>query len=608
MSFSSFSTRIGAKGLCLRKLIMAFIILAFYFLNMMIVRGQDMPALWGNQQASSVASSEAGEKGKRFREGKYAMFIHWGLYSQLANKWKGKTYYGIGEWMMNKGMAGLTTEEYVPVSHTFNPTDFDAKAIVKLAQRAGMKYIIITAKHHDGFAMYNSKVSDFNIVKATPFGRDPMKELSQACAEAGIGFGFYYSHNQDWTTPYGTVFKGDDGLNRDSFESYFRNKCLPQVAEITSQYGPIELVWFDTPGNMKKEYIEELVALVRKNQPNAFISGRVGHGLGDYNTLGDMEIPLRNIEGLWETVDVSNDAWGYAWYDTNWKTPKDVVQRLIGTVARGGTYMLNVGPDGSGRLPAPAQATLLAAGEWLDRYPAVIHKNEPSPWGHALPWGDVTKKDSLLYLYVYDWPQHRELYLPGLKSKIRSVKMLGTGKAKPLNYRSEADVVVVELPSQMGDKLVSVIELELDGAPVVDTTLAIDPSFPSTFASEFAKPSGVQKERQQWMEKFGEWKHVTRMKAWENDGYAQWSLHVIRPGYYQVELSYSGEGRVVWKIAQEKGPMVQNQQNSSAVYGWYPMGWMYFEKPGRYHISVSLQEGNREKVSLSGIRFTPVQF
>ncbi|GAA4177993.1 hypothetical protein GCM10022218_27810 [Sphingobacterium ginsenosidimutans] len=567
-----------------------------------------MDKMWGDKAVTTKKSQADSDKGKRFREGKYAMFIHWGLFSQFANKWNGKTYYGIGEWMMDKNMANLTTAEYAPIAKEFNPVDFNAKAIVQLAKNAGMKYIIVTAKHHDGFAMYDSKASDFNIVKATPFKRDPMKELAKACAEAGMGFGFYYSHNQDWTTPYGTVFNTKDNLDPKSFESYFRHKCLPQVEEITSNYGPIELVWFDTPGDMKKEYIEELVAVVRKNQPNAFVSGRAGHGLGDYNTLGDMEIPLSNVDGLWEAVDVSNDAWGYAWYDNNWKDPKEILRRLISTVARGGTYMLNIGPDGRGNVPHQQQKTLLAVGEWLKRYPDAIYQAEASPWKHALPWGDITKKKNKLSLSVYNWPNTGKLYIPGLQTAIKTSRLLTGKNTIPLKHYTEQGWTVLDIPFAPGDPLVSIIELELSGEARVDPSLALDPQGVSTFAAEFAETSAVKKFRKGWMEKFGEWKHVTQVTEWTDQGTATWTINVLKPGYYQTELEYSGEGRLVWRIDQKGGQAVQNQQNSSNIYTWQPMGWMYFAKPGTYEIAVSLVEGKQKSTSLSGLRFSPIRF
>jgi len=267
---------------------------------------EDRAAPWG--ESTLALRAEDAERGQLFADGNYAMFIHWGLYSQLANRVHEKTYYGIGEWIMHPRMAGIPVEEYEELAHTFNPTKFDARAIARLAKEAGMKYIVITSKHHDGFAMYNSRACDFNIVDSTPWKKDPMKELATACREQGLGFGFYYSHNQDWTFPGGSGGpKVDENGEAATFDEYFLKKCLPQVEEITTEYGPIELVWFDTPGQMPKTYVQQLVDVVRKNQPHALVSGRAGHGLGDYDTLGDMEVPSGNVEGLWESVDTTTD-------------------------------------------------------------------------------------------------------------------------------------------------------------------------------------------------------------------------------------------------------------------------------------------------------------
>ncbi len=254
---------------------------------------QRMDRTWGGAEAP-LEQAEA-HRGELFKKGNYAMFIHWGLYSQIANQYNDSTYYGIAEWIMNPRRAGIPVEEYKAITKDFNPVNFDAGAIARLAKSAGMKYIIITSKHHDGFAMYESKVSDFNIVDATPFGRDPMKELAKACKKEGLGFGFYYSQNQDWTAPGGNGgppynHRGDTV----TFDEYFHNKCLPQVNEITTRYGDIVLIWFDTPAGMPKDYAEMLMDLVHKNQSDAFVSGRIGYGLGDYQTLGDMEIPHEN--------------------------------------------------------------------------------------------------------------------------------------------------------------------------------------------------------------------------------------------------------------------------------------------------------------------------
>ncbi len=567
---------------------------------------EDMDSMWG--QATVKLRAEDAERGQLFEEGNYAMFIHWGLYSNIGNLYKGKSYYGIGEWIMNRNMAHIPVDEYQALAGEFNPAKFDADAIARLAKDAGMKYIVITSKHHDGFAMYHSKVNQFNIVDATPFDRDPMKELAQACKKQGLGLGFYYSHNQDWTFPGGGngPKQTADGRQAD-FKYYYENKCRPQVEEITTQYGPIAIVWFDTPGRIPREYVEELVDIVHKNQPNALVSGRAGYGLGDYQTLGDMEVPNANVAGLWETVDTTNDSWAYAWYDNYWKTPHAILHRLVSCVGRGGTYMLNIGPRGDGTVPELAARTLRQAGEWIKRYPQVVYGTDASPWQHALPWGDVTVKDKTLFLSIFDMPRDGALYLPGLKTPVKSARLLSKRK-KPgeLKVKTREGWTQIQLPARMPEKLVPVVQVELAGLPEVDPCWGIDPGLETTILAQFADVTGAKQETKKWMEKFGEWKHVVRVWKWEPEGKASWEVDVIEPGYYNVDLTYNGTGRIVWGVDVAGGQHIQNQQNSSHNYQKFPIGWIHFPKPGKYTVSVSCLEGELAEASLKAIHFTLV--
>ena len=576
------------------------------------VNGQEMDNLWG--EATVKLRAENADRGELFNEGNYAMFIHWGLYSQLGNKVDGKTYYGIGEWIMNKSMANIPVPQYKELAGTFNPVDFDAKAVAALAKDAGMKYIIITAKHHDGFAMYDSKCCDFNIVDATPYSKDPMKDLAAACREAGLGFGFYYSHSQDWTFPGARNGPGEDeDGNPATFDDYFTKKCLPQVEELTTEYGPIELIWFDTPGGMEKKYVQQLVDVVRKNQPKALVSGRAGHDLGDYQTLGDMEVPHANVEGMWESVDTTNDSWAYAWYDQNWKSPKEILHRVNACVARGGTYMLNIGPTGKGDVPPRAVASLEAAGEWILRYPQVVYGTDGSPWGHALPWGDVTVKDNRMFLSVFEWPESGKLYLPGLETEIKSASLLhGKGGKKPiqLSHSKSEGWTMIELPERAPEKLASVIEVELASAPKASTTFGLDPNGTTTIRTQFSEVEGAKITRDRWMEKFGEWIAEYPATKWKEGGKAVWEVDVLVPGDYEVELTYAGEGRLVWGVDVVGGEHIQNQQNSSHNYQKFPIGWLNFPKPGKYKVAVSCiqstVEGKAADAKLASIHFQPI--
>ncbi len=560
---------------------------------------ESMDKMWGE---STVKRLDTSDRIALFRDGNYGMFMHWGLYSHLGGKWKGETFYGIGEWI--KRQMKISEADYMAVANEFHPSEFDAKAIVQTAQDAGMKWIIITSKHHEGFAMFKSQ-HPFNIVDATPFKRDPMKELSQACREAGLGFGFYYSHNQDWTAPGGS---GGPATNPDgspaSLEQYFREKCFPQVKEICTQYGPLNFIWFDTPGNMPKELVVELADYVRKTQPNALLCSRIGHGMGDYESKGDMEVPPRNIEGLWETCDTTNDSWSYAWYDQNWKDSKEILHRLVSTVGRGGTYLLNVGPDGKGRIPEQAAKYLRQAGQWIKRYPQIVYGAGPSPWGHALPWGDVTTQGNTLSLVVFDWPGDGKLWLPGLQTEIEAAGVVSDGKLLPVTWTKQGTWTVFQLPAAAPDRPASVVAVKLKSAAKAEQLMELCPNVPSVLPVEFAETAGVEKKRLAWMEKFGEWKFATQAGKWTAEGRVTWTIDVAEAGDYHVDLTYRSDGPTPWAIETDEGVTLQNCQNGSPVYHSYPFGLLTFRTVGKHTVAVRLVDDKKEKASLEAIRLT----
>ena len=567
-----------------------------------------MEQMWGDEQVKLNALKNG--KGKLFDEGNFGMFIHWGLYTSLAGEWEGKTYYGIGEWLMSPRVANIPPKEYMAKSKEFNPTKFNAKEIAKLAKDAGMKYIIITSKHHDGFAMFNSKVSDFNIVKSTPFARDPMHELSAACRELGLGFGFYYSHYQDWTTSGGG--RGpeiDEKGNKVSFEDYFYKKCKPQVKEICTNYGQIDFVWFDTPGDMPKQYIVELADMVRELQPNAMMCSRVGHGMGDYASKGDMEVPMQNIEGLWETADTNNDSWSYTWYDNNFKSPKEILKRVLSTVARGGTYLLNVGPNPNGEIPVIGKTFLKETGEWIKKYPQVVYGAGSSPWGYQLPWGDITTKENSLFLSVFNWPQDGKLYLPGLENEIESVSILNTSKSNNISYEKIKDWTVFNIPYKAPDNLISVIEVKLKenvSNVKVSSDIGIYPNVDNILPVGLGEPENVEKKQVRWMEKFGEWKHAEQVSNWKENSKVTWEVNVKQAGYYYLDLCYRGADRLVWKTVTDEGVSVQNQQAATSKYIYYNMGILEFKTPGKHTITSYLVEGDKKTSSLKSLKISPI--
>lgn len=313
-----------------------------------------------------------------FKQAKFGMMIHWGLYSLPAGEWRGKRMVDIGEWA--QAYFRIPNAEYHKLAGIFNPILFNAEEWVKLAKEAGMQYMVFTSKHHEGFAMYHSKVSKFNIVDATPFGRDVLAELAEACYKHDMKLGLYYSQDIDWSEPNGGGYKngktwcGDKAywtnnwdFPDDEHKNYtqcFEDKIKPQVKEILTGYGDICLIWFDTPGTISPEQSEELFQLVKHYQPNCLVNSRIGNGRGDYGSAGDNEIPDDDKgDMLYETPATLNDTWGYKSFDNNWKDAKTVKQIKNHLNERGINYLLNVGPDYLGRIPGPAIDILREVGQ-----------------------------------------------------------------------------------------------------------------------------------------------------------------------------------------------------------------------------------------------------
>ncbi len=293
--------------------------------------------------------------------------------------------------------------------------DFDADRWVAIAKNAGMKYITITAKHHDGFAMFGSKVTRYNIVDATPFHRDPMKELAAATQRAGLKLCFYYSQTQDWHESDGVGNDWDFPSGPRDFQKYFDEKVIPQVRELLTNYGPIGLIWFDTPRNITREQSQRLADLVHQLQPACLVSGRVGNGLGDYDSAGDNQISMGGAKRPWETPVTLNDTWGFKKDDHNWKSPQVLIRQLATTASRGGNYLLNVGPTSSGVIPPESVERLAEVGKWMHANSDSIYATSANPYPYEVSWGVVTSKPGRLYLHVFQWPR-KDLVMFGLTS------------------------------------------------------------------------------------------------------------------------------------------------------------------------------------------------
>ena len=414
-----------------------------------------------------------------WREARFGMFIHWGLYCVPAGTWKGQQMPEIGEWVMSKYRIPIS--EYSKLTETFNPVKFDADQWAQIAKQAGMRYMMITAKHHDGFGMFKSESDPYNIVDATPFHRDPVAELAAACKKHGLKFGFYYSQALDWherdaggTEPGGEPNVGGMswGNNWDfpdhagkRFDRYFEKKVKPQLRELLTKYGPISMIWFDCPCTINRAQSEELYQLTRKLQPQCIMNSRLGNGLGDYTSEGDNVIPGEGGTHDWETPATLNDTWGYKSFDHNWKTPETLIRYLIDITSKGGNYLLNVGPTSEGLIPQPSVERLAAMGGWLAANGDAIYGTKGGPF-KPFPWGRCTQKPGKLYLHVFDWPKG-ELFVPGLKNRVTKAYLLVDKAQNGLAVTAAADGVRIKLPAEAPDKIASVVVLEIEGKPEV---------------------------------------------------------------------------------------------------------------------------------------------
>ena len=420
-------------------------------------------------------------KMKWFRDAKFGLFIHWGLYAIPAGEWKGQKIAGIGEWIMNR--AKIPVKEYEQLAAQFNPVKFNADDIVKLAEDAGMKYIVITSKHHDGFAMYHSKASKYNIVDATPFKRDILKELADACAKRGMKLGFYYSQAQDWHEPNGAGNTWDFGIDSlKNFDQYLRDKAEPQVKELLTEYGPVCLIWFDTPRMMNKDRAQRFVDILRSLQPDCLIDGRLGMA-GDYRSMGDNRIPNEVIREDWEVPATLNDTWGYKSYDENWKTPQDLTFKLVDIISKGGNYLLNVGPTAEGLVPQVSQDNLRAVGRWLKVNGESIYGAGPTPFGPEFgsPNPDTTKKDSRgnklfdaktewrcttkpgkLFIHIFKWTSG-SFELSNVHGTVQKGYFLADPARNELAVNQQSGRVSIKLVGNAPDTLDSVVVLEIAG-------------------------------------------------------------------------------------------------------------------------------------------------
>jgi alpha-L-fucosidase len=397
-----------------------------------------------------------------WRNAKYGLFIHWGLYSQLAGHWNGQTTAGLGEWIMKD--LNIPESQYETVASKFDPTQFNAQAWVNLAKAAGMKYIVITAKHHDGFSMFNSATSSYNVVADTPWHEDPLAQLSAACKAAGIHFGVYYSI-MDWHHPElatGTTGAGAKNSTDPAVVNYVHNVLEPQLRELITQYHP-DILWFDgewVPW-WTEEYGRQVQEYVQSLSPGIIINNRVGKRTsadGDYDTPEQL-IPTTEPAGRpWESAITLNNTWGYKDTDTAWKSAATVINDLADTASSGGNLLLNVGPTGAGVFPAASVSILDQVGNWLAVNGNAIYNTTKAPVT-SQSWGKLTRNGNTLYAIIFNWPSGA-LHL-NIAGSVKDVKLLAGGAA--VGFTSASTGINLTLPKTMPQQPATVVQIDFNG-------------------------------------------------------------------------------------------------------------------------------------------------
>lgn len=543
-----------------------------------------------------------------WQEARFGMFIHWGIYTKLAGFYKGNAQPNSAEWIMNRGKIPIS--EYEKLAEDFNPTKFNAKEFVGLAKQAGMKYMVITAKHHDGFSMFDSKASDYNIVDATPFKRDVLKELAEECHKQNIKFGFYYSQAQDWHHPGGMGNNWDDSIERVSSDEYVYEKALPEVKQLLTEYGPIAIFWWDTPRKMSKEVVDSLHHITTALQPKIITNDRLGDDYpGDHKTFERRGPRYQPEAEYWELCQPISGSWGYRKDDDNFKPTPTLIRTLIDQASKGGNYLLNVSPTDEGTLKPEAIERLKAIGSWMDKNSEAIYGTQANPTENEPDWGRITLKEegakTLLYLHVYDWKSGASLPIR-LNNEVESCYLL-TDKIRTFKTELSTDGLFVKLTGKAPDSVASVIVLKLKGKPNVlpQKPLGQDENGVVVLPAFRAQYENLQGPGAEYNE------HLDCVSSWESEtAKVFWNFEVNMPGQFQLIASYSGEEDTQLNVSVNGESRIVNIPASGSNLKRFKtvnLGSISVEHAGKHTLELMPNSGNWNPINLKEVLIQPIK-
>lgn len=555
-----------------------------------------------------------------WRDARFGMFIHWGLYSEAAGHWDGKSTQdtgfsdGAGEWIMND--MGIPRSQYATLAPRFDPMKFDADTWVKLAKRAGMKYLVITSKHHEGFCMFRTTATDYNVVDATPWHQDPLLAISKACRRYGVKFCVYYSI-MDWHSPDQVPANPDPEHLTYNPTSFAPGKKAAYIAymetelkELITQYHPA-LIWFD--GQWMNGWTDQdgqaLYGYLRSLDPNLIINDRV-KGAGDYETP-EQHIPPNGLPGHnWETCMTMNHTWGYKENDHDWKSTETLIRNLIDCASKGGNYLLNVGPTGQGIIPEASVERLDQIGKWMQVNGQAIYGTTASPFTRQLPWGRCTSKTTprgtTLYLHVWDWPANGRLLVPGLQNKISRAYLLKEdfwGWRKRLAAVNGPDGVVVSVPSSAPDRISSTIVLQFPGKSDIAVTPILqsyDGAILLPASDANLHGSTIQYEVGDGHDNIGYWT--------DPDDWADWKFKVDRPGKFNVSALIAAPAQTSFTLTiagqslRAAAPVTDNYTTFKLV----PVGVINISQSGTMTLAVRANKDGWNPMNLKSLRLDPV--